>query len=171
MREVPLHGVIAAGRVALVDDPDFELVMAYRWHVYEKVRPSGSVRGPYAMTTILNSSKRPSCIYMHALITGYRQTDHANGNGLDNRRQNLREATRSQNLGNQAKHRSYMGRPTQSRYKGVSRNGSGWAARIRVDRQYHYLGTHRTEEEAAHAYDRAAREAWGSFARCNFEDS
>jgi hypothetical protein len=169
MREVPLHGPKTAGRVALVDDADYELVMAYRWRVHEGYI-SRTAYGPYARAQVQRNGIQRK-IYMHALITGYRQTDHANGNGLDNRRQNLREATASQNHANQGKVRGYAGKPTASRYKGVTRHGSRWSARIVVNGRQRRLGCYLNETDAARAYDRAAREAWGSFARCNFEDS
>lgn len=96
------------------------------------------------------------------------QCDHINGDRLDDRRDNLRIATNSQN----ARNRKPIG---ESAYMGVSRNGGAWRAKIlpagAVNRgaQIH-LGIFADEEEAARAYDRAAREYHGEFARLNFPD-
>src|SRR5258708_9050696 len=62
MRTVPLHGKKAAGRVAVVDDEDYELVSPYRWHVLENPRP-GRINGPYA-------AAGHSHVLMHNLILG-----------------------------------------------------------------------------------------------------
>jgi hypothetical protein len=110
-------------------------------------------------------------IYMHRLITGAgpkHQVDHRNGNGLDNRRLNLRIATGTQNRANQGPLRMRNGRASQ--YKGVYRDNrrDRWTASIQIDRQSHYLGRFANEEAAARAYDAAALEAWGQFARLNF---
>lgn len=158
MREVPLYGSKAQGRVARVDDADYELAMTYRWNVQEQPETSS---GPYA---------KSGAVYLHTLLTGWALTDHKDGDGLNCQRYNMREATDAQNLANQRKSRSYAGKPTQSRYKGVSRNGSGWAAKIIINRQYHYLGTYADEADAGRAYDAAAKEAHGAFARVNFPD-
>lgn len=100
---------------------------------------------------------------MHMMLTGWRETDHRNGNGLDNRRKNLRPCTHAQNCRN-AKPRS-----VSSKYKGVgwSRVHNKWRARIRVDGILKSLGVFTEEAQAARAYDRAAAEYFGEFARLN----
>src|SRR5258706_10250374 len=86
--------------------------------------------------------------------------DHVNRDGLDNRRENLRLATRAQNLANSG------GRPGTSRFKGVSfcRQTGRWKVQITVDGHGRNLGRYATEEEAAMIYNEAAREAWGEHA-------
>lgn len=90
--------------------------------------------------------------------------DHRNGDGLDNRRLNLRAATRAQNARNRRDHAS------SSRFKGVgwSEAARKWKAQIGVDNRRIYIGVYSTEETAARAYDAAAREHFGEFARLNF---
>ena len=156
MKTVSLRGKRAAGRVALVDDEDYDLVMQYKWYVWECPAKN---QGPYAHCSIGGRTLR-----MHQLITGYARTDHANGNGLDNRRANLRESTRAQNAANRRMHVT-----NPSGFKGVRRRAdnpkSPWTARICVDRKERHLGYFATAEEAARAYDAAALKLHGEFAR------
>jgi hypothetical protein len=92
--------------------------------------------------------------------------DHINGNTSDNRIDNLREATRTQNQGNQRK----TSKETSSKHKGVyfSISNKKWAAYINKDRKRRHLGLYEDEDSAAMAYDKAARELFGEFAKTNF---
>jgi hypothetical protein len=122
--------------------------------------------GPYARTAVYSpDDRRTTMILMHVLITGIRTgIDHANSNGLDNQRGNLRPVGQSLNTANM---RPAVGK--SSRFKGVRRHREGkWEARIRIDGRPIYLGLFGGEEVAARAYDVAARAAWGEFARLNF---
>lgn len=103
----------------------------------------------------------------HRMILGLPEgntqiVDHVNRNPLDNRRANLRICTRSQNCMNRKS-------TPRSGFKGVVQNGSGWAAHIKMNRKVHHLGTYRTKEEAARAYDSAAKRMFGEFAVLNFD--
>ena len=93
--------------------------------------------------------------------------DHINGNGLDNRKENLRLCTTRENNANQKKNRN-----NSSGYKGVAKasNCSKWRAYIRVDGVQRHLGNHNTPEEAARAYDAAAKKHFGEYAHLNFPD-
>lgn len=169
MRTVVLHGEKAAGRVALVDDGDYELVMQYRWNVLEIRRPGkrpGSVliHGPYAAANVSVKKGLPAA-RMHKLITGWPITDHIDHNGLNNCRYNLREATHTQNVRNA---RPQNGR--SSGYKGVSwfKAGGKWRADIRVNGKLIYLGLFTDEIKAAQEYDAAALKHFGEFANPNF---
>lgn len=167
MKTVPLHGKKAAGRVVLVDDEDYDLVMQYRWYVWEFKREGARTNGPYAVTVVYGGGSQQS-IFMHKLITGYPMTDHVDHDGLNNQRSNLRPATRPQNMHNrQAAIRG------ASRYKGVCwvKKRGHWRADIRKDGKKVYLGAFATEEAAARAYDDAARVIHGSYALLNFPDS
>ena len=168
MRTVTLSGKKARGRVALVDDADYELVSRYKWHVHEQDRgPGRRPMGPYARTGVYHPgdrrTRRTEMILMHILITGiHTGIDHANGDGLDNRRENLRPAGQSLNMANIRPQAA-----KSSRFKGVRHHQGRWDARIRIGRPI-YLGLFDDEEAAARAYDAAARAAWGEFARLNF---
>lgn len=166
---------IKVGRdhVAMVDDADYDLVSRYRWNR----RKSNRSRTIYAftnvdmhgnpLTTYQAKHQESKDVYMHKLITGFDQTDHINNDGLDNQRTNLREATASQNQANTFKQRgSYS-----SQFKGVSwdKRKKKWRACIKVYGKYKHIGHFIDEVEAAKAYDRAAIEGYGEFARPNFE--
>ena len=161
MKTVVLYGKKAAGRVALVDDEDYELVMQHRWNLVENTTP-GQRSGPYARA----SWSRSPAVFMHQLIADFPKPDHADGDGLNNQRSNLRPATASQNQIN----RRTWGR---SAYRGVCwyKRSSKWNASIQYERKSRNLGYFATEEDAARAYDAAARELHGSFARLNFPDA
>lgn len=93
--------------------------------------------------------------------------DHINGDQLDNRRENLRIASMTENSRNRTRHKAY-----RSRFKGVTYDDEKvekkWRARISFEGKRIYLGHHLTEEEAAEAYDKAALELHKEFANLNF---
>jgi len=169
MKTVPLYGKKAAARVVRVDDGDYELVIQYRWNVTEKERVGarGRVRkqGPYAITNYQRPDGRRTMIYMHKLITGWPRTDHRNHDGLDNQRENLRDATVGQNTANQLPQEG-----TSSAFKGVSwdRVNRRWLVHVTWDHRQHHVGRFDSEEEAARAYDAAAIGLFGEFAYLNF---
>lgn len=160
------------GHEVLIDSEDYELLSGFNW------RPlvTDSEGLVYA-----RAWRRSMHFYMHRLVIGAgpgEEVDHKNGNGLDNRKDNLRIATHSQNLGNVGKLR--LGRPPTSPYKGVywDKAKRAWTAVIARDERYpngrhksQFLGRFSDEVEAARAYDRAAIARWGEFARLNFEES
>ena len=166
-RSVPLVGNRAAGRIALVDEADYELVSAYSWGVHEHVRPSGATVGPYARAGVRCPDGRYTTLLMHKVISGWAQTDHINHDGLDNRRDNLREASTRQNAQNRLSHRG-----TSSIYKGVFWNTrqARWQAKITVGGRQVWLGTYLDEAAAGRAYDAAAIEHFGPFACLNFPE-
>ena len=105
-------------------------------------------------------------VFMHRVIAGAergQKVDHINRDPLDNRRVNLRLCSQHQNLLNKP------GNPEAlSPYKGVSWHKYAWVARITLNRKTKWLGYFRSQEEAALAYDEAAREIFGEFALLNF---
>jgi len=150
---------LAKGRgYALVDDEDVPLVSGYTWCL-----SGGGSTVDYATAYIPGSGHQGRNVLMHVLLTGRTGTDHRNGDGLDNRRENLRPATRAQNAANSRKAAG-----CSSAYKGVCLTRWGWQAYIKVDRKRRHLGYFAAEEAAARAYDAAALAAWGEFARPNF---
>ena len=92
------------------------------------------------------------------------ELDHANMVRSDDRFENLREATRSQNCMNRVKKVSKWG------YRGVKNNKKRFTASLTKDQKLYYFGTYDTREEAARAYDAGARIHFGEFAILNFPD-
>lgn len=162
MKEIPL----TQGKVALVDDADAAIVAPYKWYASRH-------RGTFYARTDTGGRLVRRRLAMHRVILGLgagdgREVDHINGNGLDNRRANLRICTHAENLRNRGPQRN-----NRSGYKGVSLHPDGkWTAHISINgsRNVRYLGLFSTPEDAARAYDAAARDLFGEYARLNFPD-
>lgn len=145
--------VLSRGEYALVDLQDYDLLSSVKWSC---VVPNGTHK--YAVR--MDGSKY---VYMHRVIMGAEScqlVDHINGNTLDNRRENLRLATKSQNGVNTAKSRG------ASKYKGVwfRARKRPWVAEIHKDGVKYHLGSYATEDEAAAAYNKKAVDLFGNFA-------
>lgn len=150
--------LITKGQKALVDDELFDELMKFHWHT------SKGNGGFYAARRIGSR-----IAFMHKLVINMDikgvEVDHINGNTLDNRRSNLRPATRQENARNGKKHGS-----GSSQYKGVTwdANRHKWRAQIRVvPGNTKYLGRYDDEKEAALAYNQAAQYYFREFARLN----
>lgn len=144
------------GAVLLVDDDDLERI-GPKWHV--------SHNG-YAIRRERLPEGRKRVLYMHREIMGSddRDVDHVNGNRLDNRRCNLRFATRTENNAN-----SKLRVGCTSVFKGVfhHKHCDRWWAYIGNKGKRLSLGYYKTEIDAARAYNAAALEVFGDFARLN----
>jgi hypothetical protein len=156
-KEIPL----TRGKIALVDDEDFEELNKYLWSAIRKRKIF------YAIRTVLKADGGHMNIEMHQQILEVSdglKVDHINGNGLDNRRCNLRPCTNSQNLCNRGRTRN-----NTSGYKGVSwdKRAHKWEASIGVDGKHKHLGRFDSREDAARAYNEAAKRLHGNFARLN----
>lgn len=151
-REIPL----TQGLVAIVDDEDFAALSQFKW----RARPAGMTA--YAVRSEYPSNKT---IRMHRQIIGCDgSVDHINGDGLDNRRCNLREATHQQNMRNRRKTPG-----CSSRHKGVywMKSKQKWYARIKGNGANRGLGLFSNEDDAARAYNTAAKAEFGVFAKLN----
>jgi hypothetical protein len=171
---------LSKGHYALIDAADYEWLSGWRW----TWRPSGSIRtgSGYAFRTRSAAERTrgvfPVSVQMHREIMNVTaqpnvQVDHINHDGLDNRRSNLRLATGSQQLQNARKRNG-----TSSSYKGVylfrQRKNRGkaytwtrWTAMIKANGKKISLGYFESEEDAARAYNEAAKRYFGEFAHLN----
>lgn len=157
---------ITRGLVTLIDDADYELVSRYSWQAQ---RARQRAERYYVRTHIDGRGTS-----LHRLLLNpppHLTVDHANGDGLDNRRGNLRIATRSQNAANRDCKIGTVG------FRGVWLNRHGRFRAVISDHvegggnKLKFLGTFVTPEEAARVYDRAAAARFGAFARLNFPDA
>lgn len=148
--------LLTKGEVAIVDWGDHQRLTNYRWQV--KVDPCGvkyakraeGKRTLLMHREILNLSPKDQCV------------DHINGDGLDNRRINLRVVSSAQNKFNSIRRREWT-----CRYKGVTPYNDIWRARV-FGGHHKHLGIFQTEIEAACAYDVAARALYGEHGTYNF---
>jgi hypothetical protein len=160
-RRIPL----TRGKFAIVDPEDYERLNEYRWHVTKNGNTFYAKRNP----RVGRKGKAPP-IYMHRSIIEVPATlviDHINFNGLDNRKANLRLATRTQNN----RHIRRTRTPGTSKYKGVSwyTREKKWVVKIHADGKTHTVGYFTDEVQAAKAYDKAAKIHHAEFAALNFE--
>lgn len=171
-RRIPLgHGYFA-----LVDAEDFERINTHKWHLKRKKSQPGKL---YAQRTIRLGTGRSapkSTVVMHREVMNAApgvQIDHRFGDGLDNRKANLRTATNQENQRNIC----FSKRRKAGGFKGVSwnRNAGKWEAGIGAGepkpngkRARIYLGIFDDAADAARAYDAAARKYFGEFAGLNF---
>lgn len=146
---------------ALVDDNDFDRVNQYRWYLFR------DKYNDYAVgRLIVNRIKRK--VLMHRFILNILDSlilcDHKDGNGLNNKRNNIRVATKLQNNRNvKTNNRNSTG------YKGVHYNkiNKKFIARVASGTERLYLGSFDNKEDAARAYNEYALKHHGEFARLN----
>jgi len=160
MKEIKL----TKGKYALVDDEDYKRVSRHKWqaHISSTGRNWYAVRTEYAPKGSGIEPDRRTIQMANFILQpplGF-EVDHIDVNGLNNQKNNLRLATRSQNCANS---RSPKGR----KYKGAYWSRGAWVCRIQAHGAQHYIGRFKTELEAAIAYDKKARELHGPYARTN----
>ena len=152
------------GRYATVDDCDYDFLKLWRWSYDARGETGYATRG-----TRCNGKSRT--VYMHRIVAkrmGLRITrkdvDHIDRNRSNNCRQNLRIATRGQNLSNRP-----LNRNNTSGFRGVTwdKVNHKWEAKIQVDRRYHKIGRFTDKREAVRKYNEAARKYFGTFASTN----
>jgi len=157
--------ILTQGKVALVDDDDYEYLNQWKWcankarNTYYAFR-SMKINGKWAVGT------------MHQFMMNQpkgMQVDHKDDNGLNNQRGNLRICTNQENHMKMKPADAIRGRPKSSLHKGVCfcKQTGRWSASIKMNGKVKWLGRHIHEIDAAIAYNEAAKKMFGVFARCN----
>lgn len=149
--------LLTQGKIALVDDDDFEMLSKNKWY-YD---------GRYAIRKSSRLSESYRTIWMHRVVLSTPSgsiTDHIDGNKLNNQKHNLRICTHSENKCNVGKYVT-----NKSGFKGVSfhKASNKFIAQIQLGGKPIYLGTFDSAEIAALAYNIAARKVHGRFAKLN----
>jgi len=149
---------LTRGKQTIVDDEDYDELNKYKWQaLYNN-------NNYYAVRTVgeKGNTLRKQC-RMHHVIIGTplgMETDHINGNGLDNRKANLRVCTHMENGRNR---RISKGK----RFKGIHKHGNGFRVKLKINKKNRFFGTYPTEREAAWLYNKLAVMYFGKFARLN----
>tara|TARA_R100000664_G_C2694378_1_gene97202 strand:+ start:116 stop:706 length:591 start_codon:yes stop_codon:yes gene_type:complete len=150
----------------IIDTEDWDMAKGYRW----SISTHSAHLYPYAATTVLHPDgglrkdgyKRMTTLKIHHLVLGKppkgKVVDHRNHNGLDNRKDNLRVITQSQNLLNRRSSKN-----SSSKHRGVSwrKTKNKWRAQIKFNKKPIHIGYFTCEKEAARAYNKKALELWG----------
>jgi hypothetical protein len=154
MKEISL----SKGKFALVDDEDFERVSQFKWtytapgYAYRQTYHKGIRERFYLHRFIMEANESANVV------------DHINGNKLDNRKANLRLCTHKENIQN-----SKLPSDNTSGYKGVSldKSRNKWLSYISINRKFKYLGRFKCKHAAGEAYNKAAIQLYGAFAKLN----
>lgn len=158
--ESSIHGKMQC----LLDTEDYPKIKNYRWHIIKQKNAYYACRGYYKDK---KNHKNHSTIYIHREIldVNFGMTDHADLNGLNNKKSNLRSCTNSQNQLNKP-----IDKRNKTGYKGVflqKNKNNKFSAHIRINNKSHYLGLFNDPIAAARAYNAEALKHFGEFARLN----
>lgn len=138
-----------------IDDEDAEKVFRHTWSVhYKKGR----------LTDVRTNLKTRKQLTLHRLISGRKMIDHKDGNPLNNKKENLRCCSNAENIRNRG-----LQSNNSSGFKGAyfHTNKNKYQAQIKVNGCMIYLGLHENVKDAARAYNKAAKQFYGEFARLN----
>lgn len=147
-------------KYAVVDDDDFIALKKYQW----KLWTCGNGKEYVGRDVFENGQYKP--VLMHRQLLNAEKglsVDHINGDGLDNRKINIRICTHKENMRNRKIHKN-----NTSGFRGVYPYKYGWRAQIKVDGKIKHLGSSKNRIDLAKIYNQAAIKYFGEFARLNF---
>ena len=155
---------LTKGKFAIVDNKDFKWLSQWKWWLHSTKWGEYAVRQKMVNRKVYNFSMHREILEHSGINLAGLLVDHKNGNSLDNRKENLRSATDSQNQMN----RLLISNQNKSGYKGVTlyRNGK-WRSSTKLNQQNIHLGYFDSKEEAAKAYNKFAVDNFGEFAFLN----
>lgn len=154
---------LTQGQITQVSDDWYEELNQFKWYALYDPR----IKSYYAMRSTSRLLGKRKKIYMHRVVANTpdgMECDHIDRDTLNNLPENLRNCTTAQNQHNSRKQIN-----NTSGFKGVFANRNKWRGMIGVGGKLVSLGTYPTPEEAAHAYDEAAKKYHGEFANLNFQ--
>lgn len=144
-----------------VDDEDYERLALFKWYFHHT---------GYAVRNFTDSNKKRKTIFLHREVLGTPKgeyVDHKDCDKLNCQKDNLRPTTYANNNTNK-----FPQKNNTSGYKGVHQRETGkWRAYFTLKKKRTYIGQFETAIEAARAYNKAALEVWGEFARLNVIDN
>ncbi|HEV3223889.1 MAG TPA: HNH endonuclease [Puia sp.] len=154
--EIPL----TKGKFAIIDFEDLEFVMRYKWHLGSRIRSQYAIK-------VLGKGDGKKYLRMHNYIMNCpngKVVDHIDGDGLNNKKANLRICDDGQNKCNRKKSST-----TKNRFKGAifRERNNRWICQITHKKKRYYVGEFKTEIEAAQAYNKKAKELFGDFSNLN----
>lgn len=162
------------GHITLIDKEDLHFVQDYKWRWLNKnkhyVVRGKRIKGKYRMLYL----HREIMLWHGWHIPKGAQVDHENQNKYDNRKQNLRVVTPSQNNANRRKESNRKANDKRKRknnsYKGVTLNKrtGAYEARIQFEGKYMFLGSFPNAKMAAYYYNEAAKQIHGKYAELNY---
>jgi hypothetical protein len=157
MKEIQL----TQGKVALVDDEDFEYLKQFKWY-------ANNLKGKfYAVRSEWINKEYKGCLLMHRVIMNPTKglvVDHINGDTLNNQKNNLRNCTHADNIKNQK-----LSISNKTGFRGVSwhKNNKVYESRIRSNNISYHIGSFNNPIDAAKAYNECAIKFHGEFANLN----
>lgn len=165
MKKTPRYIFLSKGETATVDFDDYAWLSQMRWVAVKM----NNGRQTYAYRSGRFSGTAPMARIIMGVTEKWKQVDHINHDTLDNRRENLRVCEAWENSRNA---RKAVEEGLYSKYKGVGKKHRGkttrWNAQLGIHGYQIHLGYFHKEEDAARAYDEAARKFFGEFACLNF---
>ena len=155
---------LTMGYVAVINVEDAPLVSGHNWRAHIRYREDGTIRAVYAIRRFCEGGRQPT-VYMHRVIARTpdgMETDHQDGDGLNNRRANLRPATTAQN-----QHNGRLRLDNTSGAKGVvfHKRSEKWMATLRTNGKKKYLGLFGCVTAAMFRLHKERAAAHGAFAK------
>lgn len=167
MKVIIINSKVHGRQEVFVDDDDYNNIIQYRWYVHNNNKNNTL----YARTIIIIDKSKKKRVSMHSFIMKNdfnitrKVIDHIDGNGLNNKKINLRAVTHHQNLLNSKKYKK-----SKCKYKGIhvtTHIKKPYRSRIMYNGNRIQIGYFATQEEAALAYNKKAIELFGDYAKLN----